>query len=193
MVIRRAEDKDIDRILELLLQVCNVHADIRPDLFIHNGTKYSREDLHEIIIDDDRPIFVAVDDEHGNENKDAVFNANVDSDVNAKTDVNVDSNVNVNTNANEHVLGYCFCQYKGPATSKCIKPFSQFFIDDLCVDESARGQKVGQQLFEYAKEEAKRRGCYEVSLNVWEGNDAARKFYEKMGMKPKETQMEIVL
>ncbi len=171
MFIRRAEDKDIDRILELLLQVCNVHADIRPDLFIHNGTKYSREDLHEIIIDDGRPIFVAVDDEHGN----------------------ADSDANDNDNVNESVLGYCFCQYKGPATSKCIKPFSQFFIDDLCVDEKERGRKVGQKLFEYAKEEAKRRGCYEVSLNVWEGNDAARKFYEKMGMKPKETQMEIIL
>lgn len=155
MVIRRAEDKDIDRILELLLQVCNVHADIRPDLFIHDGTKYSREDLHEIIIDDDRPIFVAAED--------------------------------------DNVLGYCFCQYKGPATSKCIKPFSQLFIDDLCVDESARGKRVGRQLFEYVKEEARRLGCYEVSLNVWEGNDAARKFYEKMGMKPKETQMEIIL
>ncbi|MBE5831317.1 MAG: GNAT family N-acetyltransferase [Butyrivibrio sp.] len=155
MVIRRAEDKDIDRILELLLQVCNVHADIRPDLFIHDGTKYSREDLHEIIIDDDRPIFVAVED--------------------------------------DNVLGYCFCQYKGPATSKCIKPFSQLFIDDLCVDESARGKRVGRQLFEYVKEEARRLGCYEVSLNVWEGNDAARKFYEKMGMKTKETQMEIIL
>ena len=155
MLIRRAEDKDIDRILELLLQVCNVHADIRPDLFIHDGTKYSREDLHEIIIDDDRPIFVAVED--------------------------------------DNVLGYCFCQYKGPATSKCIKPFSQLFIDDLCVDESERGKKVGRQLFEYVKEEARRLGCYEVSLNVWEGNDAARKFYEKMGMKPKETQMEIIL
>ena len=155
MVIRRAEDKDIERILELLLQVCNVHADIRPDLFIHDGTKYSREDLHEIIIDDDTPIFVAVED--------------------------------------DTVLGYCFCQYKGPATSKCIKPFSQLFIDDLCVDESARGKKVGRQLFEYVKEEARRLGCYEVSLNVWEGNDVARKFYEKMGMKPKETQMEIIL
>ena len=155
MVIRRAEDKDTDRILELLLQVCNVHADIRPDLFIHDGTKYSREDLHEIIIDDDRPIFVAVED--------------------------------------DNVLGYCFCQYKGPAISKCIKPFSQLFIDDLCVDESARGKRVGRQLFEYVKEEARRLGCYEVSLNVWEGNDAARKFYEKMGMKPKETQMEIIL
>ena len=160
MLIRRAEDKDIDRILELLLQVCNVHADIRPDLFIHNGTKYSKEDLHKIIIDDERPIYVAVDEDYDND---------------------------------ENVLGYCFCQYKGPATSKCIKPFSQFFIDDLCVDETARGKKVGQKLFEYVKEEAKRRGCYEVSLNVWEGNDPARRFYEKMGMKPKETQMEIIL
>ena len=61
------------------------------------------------------------------------------------------------------------------------------------MDESERGKKVGRQLFEYVKEEARRLGCYEVSLNVWEGNDAARKFYEKMGMKPKETQMEIIL
>ena len=36
-------------------------------------------------------------------------------------------------------------------------------------------------------------GCYEVTLNVWEGNDTARRFYEKMGMVPKETQMEFIL
>lgn len=36
-------------------------------------------------------------------------------------------------------------------------------------------------------------GCYEVTLNVWEGNDIARRFYEKMGMVPKETQMEFIL
>ena len=52
---------------------------------------------------------------------------------------------------------------------------------------------VGSALFEFAKEEAKRLGCYELTLNVWEGNDGARHFYEKMGMKPKETQMEYIL
>ena len=36
-------------------------------------------------------------------------------------------------------------------------------------------------------------GCYEVTLNVWEGNTNARKFYEKMGLRPKETRMEYVL
>ena len=67
------------------------------------------------------------------------------------------------------------------------------FIDDLCVDAGTRGMHVGQQLFEYVKSEAVRLGCYEVTLNVWEGNDSAKKFYGKMGLKPKETQMEYIL
>ena len=37
---------------------------------------------------------------------------------------------------------------------------------------------------------AKQTGCYTVTLNVWEGNDGARHFYEKMGMFVRETQME---
>lgn len=37
---------------------------------------------------------------------------------------------------------------------------------------------------------AKQTGCYTVTLNVWEGNDSARHFYEKMGMFVRETQME---
>ena len=39
----------------------------------------------------------------------------------------------------------------------------------------------------------KRMGCYEVTLNVWAGNTSAEKFYEKMGMKTKERQMEYIL
>ncbi len=157
--------------MELLVQVCNVHADIRPDLFIHDGTKYSKEDLHEMYKDDNKPIFVAVDDG--------------DSDGHSG-----DENA---VNAKEKVLGYCFCQIKKTEGSRCIKPFTQLFIDDLCVDETVRGQHVGRQLFEYVKSYAKDLGCYEVTLNVWEGNDSARRFYDNMGMKPKETQMEIIL
>ena len=60
-------------------------------------------------------------------------------------------------------------------------PFTALFIDDLCVDAKTRGQHIGELLFEYVKEEAKRLGCYEVTLNVWAGNTSAEKFYEKMG------------
>ena len=72
-------------------------------------------------------------------------------------------------------------------------PFTSLFIDDLCVDAKTRGQHVGESLFEYVKSEAKRLGCYEVTLNVWSGNTSAEKFYEKMGMKTKERQMEYIL
>lgn len=48
-------------------------------------------------------------------------------------------------------------------------------------------------MFVHVKEEAKRLGCYEVTLNVWAGNTSAEKFYEKMGLKTKEQQMEYIL
>lgn len=60
--IRRAENRDIPRIMELLSQVLEVHAKGRPDLFKSGTTKYSAEELAEIIADDERPIFVG---EHG--------------------------------------------------------------------------------------------------------------------------------
>lgn len=60
MNIRRAEEKDIPRIHELLLQVDMVHQKGRPDLF-KIGRKYSDEELIGILHNDTRPIFVACD------------------------------------------------------------------------------------------------------------------------------------
>lgn len=57
--IRKAATRDIPRILELLSQVLEVHAAGRPDLFKSGTTKYSPEELEEIIADAERPIFVA--------------------------------------------------------------------------------------------------------------------------------------
>lgn len=57
--IRKAEARDIPRILELLSQVLEVHAKGRPDLFRSGTTKYSEAELAEIIADPERPIFVA--------------------------------------------------------------------------------------------------------------------------------------
>ena len=34
MTIRKAQEKDISRIIELLGQVLQIHAEIRPDIFI---------------------------------------------------------------------------------------------------------------------------------------------------------------
>lgn len=61
MNIRRAKAQDMAGINNLLLQVCLVHHKERPDLFKYGAKKYTDEELLAIILDDMRPIFVAVD------------------------------------------------------------------------------------------------------------------------------------
>ena len=61
MNIRRAEEKDMDGLNRLLLQVCLVHHTGRPDLFKYGAKKYMDEELKTIIHEDKTPIFVAVD------------------------------------------------------------------------------------------------------------------------------------
>lgn len=61
MQIRRAREQDIPGLGRLLYQVQDVHAKGRPDLFRAGGKKYTDEELLTIIRDDERPIFVAVD------------------------------------------------------------------------------------------------------------------------------------
>ena len=57
-MIRRAEKKDIQGLINLLYQVDAVHNNIRPDLFKGNTAKYTEQELEEIINDDSKPIFV---------------------------------------------------------------------------------------------------------------------------------------
>ncbi|MGN1340413.1 MAG: GNAT family N-acetyltransferase [Oscillospiraceae bacterium] len=156
ITIRRAQSSDIHGVIRLLEQVLELHAKLRPDIFIPGTTKYTPQELEDILRDDNSPVFAAVDDNGG-------------------------------------VVGYAFCVLKRQPFSTNMRDFTTLYIDDLCVDENCRGQQVGTSLFSYVKQFAKEQGCYDVTLNVWEGNDPARRFYEKMGMFVKETQMEILL
>ena len=45
MNIRRANEKDIPRLMELLEQVLQIHADIRPDIFIPGTTKCTNNEF----------------------------------------------------------------------------------------------------------------------------------------------------
>ncbi len=61
--VRRAGARDIPAIMELLVQVNMVHHNGRPDLFKGPTTKYTPEELRDILSDEDAPVFVCVDDE----------------------------------------------------------------------------------------------------------------------------------
>lgn len=156
MEIRRARKTDLVGINKLLYQVLMVHHNGRPDLFKADVKKYNDEQLLGIIADDERPIFVGVDEE-------------------------------------DYVMGYAFCVFEHHTDDNVLTPIKTLYIDDLCVDETLRGQHVGSRIYEHVLAFAKESGCYNVTLNVWECNPSARKFYEAMGLVPYKTCMEKIL
>lgn len=154
--IRRARECDMKDINRLLVQVNMVHHQGRPDLFRAGKKKYTDEQLRELIHDDSRPIFVAVDDQ-------------------------------------ERVLGYAFCIFQQHLDDNILTDIRTLYIDDLCVDETIRGQHIGKSLYEAVLAFARESGCYNVTLNVWALNEGAMKFYEKCGLKPQKVGMETIL
>ena len=155
-MIRRAKENDIPDVLRLLVQVCKVHHNGRPDLFKGPATKYTAEQLKEIFRDDRRPVFVL-------------------------------------TNEDDKVLGYAFCVYQEHFGDNILTDIRTLYIDDLCVDEDCRGQHIGKQLYEYVLDYARKNGFYNVTLNVWNCNESAMKFYQKCGLVPQKVGMEKIL
>ena len=154
-LVRRAAEKDIPSLMDLLKQVNKVHYDGRPDLF-KLETKYSPDELSKIIADNDTPVFVC----EGEGGK---------------------------------VLGHGFCVMQRPENTRLLTDILTLYIDDICVDESARGMHVGEAIYEHIIEYARSNGCYNVTLNVWSCNPGAMKFYEKMGLVPYKVGMEKIL
>ena len=91
------------------------------------------------------------------------------------------------------VLGYAFCQVTEVRNHLLLEDIKTLYIDDICVDEKARGQHVGKALYDYVLDFAKSIGCNNITLNVWEGNTPALQFYRNMGMKVQKTTMEVIL
>ena len=59
MIIRFACENDIPQMLDLLLQVGEVHHQIRPDLFRAGAQKYDEAALRRLLENPDRPILAA--------------------------------------------------------------------------------------------------------------------------------------
>ena len=164
-MIRKASKEDILRIIELLHQVNMVHHVIRPDLFKPHTTKYNEQELEAMLDDDSKPIFVYDD---GAQPSGTLC-------------------------SQRRVLGYAFCQVSEVKNNQLLEDIKTLYIDDICVDENARGKHVGKALYEYVRDYAKDIGCNNITLNVWEGNEPALCFYRRMGMQVQKTTMEIIL
>lgn len=63
ITIRKAQSSDSEGVLLLLEQIAELHHAGRPDIFKSNTKKYSKDDFAEILKDDAKPVFVAVDED----------------------------------------------------------------------------------------------------------------------------------
>ena len=167
-MVRRANKNDIGCIIELLHQVDMVHHVLRPDLFKPNTTKYNEQELEALMGDNSKPIFV--------------FEAAPPRPNEGLTSIRGQNG--------SIILGHAFCLITEVRDDKLLQDIKTLYIDDICVDEKARGKHVGKALYEFVHDYAKSIGCNNITLNVWEGNDAALSFYRNMGMKIQKTTME---
>lgn len=94
---------------------------------------------------------------------------------------------------NGSVVGYAFCIYQQHKNDNLLTDVKTIYIDDLCVDENKRGQHIGKMLYNAVLGFAKDTGCYNVTLNVWNFNEGAMKFYQSLGLAPLKTTMEQLL
>lgn len=137
-----AQKQDIDQILKLLQQVLNVHAEIRPDIFIKDTTKCTKEELEMMLDSPSHPIFVYKE--------------------------------------NGQVLAHLFLeiqQFHSP--NRYSK--KELFIEDLCVDENARGKGIGKKCLAFAEQFAKENHCDRICLHAWHGNQKAMDLYMNTG------------
>ncbi len=91
---------------------------------------------------------------------------------------------------NDSVLGYAFCAYQITKDSLLLQDKRTLYIDDICVDENARGSHIGKSLYDFVVGFAQEKGFDNITLNVWAFNENAFKFYEKCGMSPLKITME---
>lgn len=157
MIIRMAQESDIEDIERLLVEICNVHNEGRPDLFKKDGKKYDKNQMMEIINDENRPVIVAFDEK------------------------------------NNRVLGYAMCVIQTVLNNNALFDMKTLYLDDLCVDGQMRGNGIGKQIYDYVLEYAKKIGCYNLTLNVWECNEGAKRFYNKCGLTTQKTTLEKIL
>ena len=93
----------------------------------------------------------------------------------------------------DRVLGHGFCVFQQHVNSNLLTDVKTLYIDDICVDEAARGRGVGRAIYGHILDFAREAGCYNVTLNVWSCNPGAMAFYEKLGLTPYKVGMEKIL
>jgi GNAT superfamily N-acetyltransferase len=79
--------------------------------------------------------------------------------------------------AGDPPMGVCQLRYRYAIWTES----EDCWLEDIYVEESARGAGLGRELIETAFERARERGCRRMELDVNEANAGALRLYESLG------------
>ena len=78
------------------------------------------------------------------------------------------------------VVGYVLLKIRDYAWPGVVRR-RVMLVDEICVEESCRGQGIGQEMMAEVCALARAFGCTDLQLGVYPQNDAAVAFYQKCG------------
>ncbi|MFH1565817.1 MAG: GNAT family N-acetyltransferase [bacterium] len=81
----------------------------------------------------------------------------------------------------DSILGFVFVSIRKVAGDPLLKERSYAVVDNMVVEEKYRNKGLGRILLTEAITWAKIKGITKMELNVWEFNQNAINFYEKLG------------
>ena len=90
----------------------------------------------------------------------------------------------------EKIVGYSIIRYVDLKNIDLLKDRYYAYIDEICIKEGFRRQRLGKVLFEYIYTLIKNKGVDALELGVWSFNKSAIDFYRAMGMVEKNIRME---
>lgn len=91
------------------------------------------------------------------------------------------------------ITGYALIHRVIPKNHPAKQKETHFFIEQFGVDELQRKKGYGTELMQGIVELARKELASSISLDVWAFNESAEKFYRKLGMKTKQTFLELTL
>lgn len=88
------------------------------------------------------------------------------------------------------VCAYAICRIEYISGHPIRRDMKTMYLDDLCVMPEYRDRGIGHRFMNMLFDEAKKRGCDNFELNVWEFNSRAVSFYESCGLTVQRRRME---
>lgn len=82
----------------------------------------------------------------------------------------------------EALVGFAHARVRRPAPISALVPMLRLELVQILVEAPARRQHIGSRLLDGVRKWGRERGAKEMVLTVWDGNDAAVRFYAHHGL-----------